>query len=65
MNLDRIEGGWKQHSGMVKGTWDTLTDDDRAGINGNRDQFEGRIQERDGYGKDQVKKELDAWSNPL
>ena len=30
-------------------------------INGNRDQLEGRIQERYGYQKDQVKKDIDDW----
>jgi len=38
-----------------------LTDDDINVINGHRDQLEGKIQERYGYGKDQIKKEIDAW----
>ena len=65
MNWDRIEGDWKQFSGKVKEKWGKLTDDDLTVINGKREQLEGKIQERYGYGKDQVKKELDAWSNSL
>jgi uncharacterized protein YjbJ (UPF0337 family) len=65
MNWDRIEGDWKQLTGKVKEKWGKLTDDDLTVINGKREQLEGKIQERYGYGKDQVKKELDAWSDSL
>lgn len=65
MNWDRIEGNWKQFSGKVKEKWGQLTDDDLARANGNREQLEGILQERYGYGKDQAKKELDSWSNSL
>ncbi len=65
MNWDRIEGNWKQFTGKVREQWGKLTDDDLAVINGQREQLEGKIQERYGYGKDQVKKELDDWSNSL
>ncbi|HML28800.1 MAG TPA: CsbD family protein [Hyphomicrobium sp.] len=65
MNWDRIEGNWKQFSGKVKEKWGQLTDDDLAQVNGNREQLEGILQKRYGYAKDQVKKELDTWSNSL
>lgn len=61
MNWDRIEGNWKQFTGKVKEKWGELTDDDLTAINGRRDQLEGKIQERYGYSKDQVKKEVDDW----
>ncbi|MFM9847202.1 MAG: CsbD family protein [Hyphomicrobiaceae bacterium] len=61
MNWDRIEGNWKQFTGKVKEKWGDLTDDDLTAINGRRDQLEGKIQERYGYSKDQVKKEVDDW----
>jgi hypothetical protein len=32
-------------------------------ITGNRQQLEGRIPERYGYAKDQVKREVDDWLN--
>ena len=65
MNWDRIEGDWKQFAGKVKEQWGKLTDDDLAVIKGKRDQLEGKIQERYGYAKDRVKKEVDDWSDSL
>ena len=65
MNWDRIEGNWKQFSGQVREKWGKLTDDDLTVVNGRREQLEGKIQERYGYGKDQVKNELDDWANSL
>ena len=38
-----------------------LTDADLDVVAGKRDQLEGRIQERYGYQKDRVKKEVDDW----
>jgi hypothetical protein len=32
-------------------------------INGKREQFEGKIQERYGTAKDQVRKDVDTWLN--
>jgi uncharacterized protein YjbJ (UPF0337 family) len=61
MDWDRVEGGWKQFTGKVKEKWGKLTDDDLTAINGRRDQLEGKIQERYGYAKDQVRREVDDW----
>jgi uncharacterized protein YjbJ (UPF0337 family) len=60
MDWDRVEGGWKQFTGKVKEKG-KLTDDDLTAINGQRDQLEGKIQERYGYAKDQVRREVDDW----
>ncbi|WP_045835978.1 CsbD family protein [Hyphomicrobium sp. 99] len=65
MNWDRVEGNWKQFAGKAKEKWGHLTDDDIAKINGKREQLEGVLQERYGYAKEQVKKEVDAWSDSL
>jgi uncharacterized protein YjbJ (UPF0337 family) len=43
--------------------WGNLTDDDLTAINGQRDQLEGKIQERYGLAKDQVRKDVDDWYN--
>ena len=61
MNWDRVEGNWKQFTGKVREKWGKLTDDDLTTINGRRDQLEGKIQERYGLAKDQVKKDVDDW----
>jgi uncharacterized protein YjbJ (UPF0337 family) len=49
----------------VKEKWGKLTDGDLAAINGNREQLEGKIQERYGHAKDVVKKEVDDWHQGL
>ena len=61
MDWDRIAGNWKQFTGKAKEQWGKLTDDDLVKVNGQREQLEGRIQERYGYTKDQVRKEVDDW----
>ena len=45
----------------MKEQWGKLTDDDLDVINGRRDQLEGKIQERYGIAKDQVKTDIDTW----
>lgn len=59
MNRDVFEGKWKQLRGDVKKFWGKLTDDDLDQINGDRDKFIGRLQERYGYSKQQAELELD------
>lgn len=49
----------------VKEKWGKLTDDDLAAINGQREQLEGRLQQRYGYAKDQTRKEIDSWFSTL
>ena len=61
MDWNRIEGNWKQFSGRFKEQWGKLTDDDLDVIKGRREQLEGKIQERYGYAKDQVRRDVDNW----
>jgi uncharacterized protein YjbJ (UPF0337 family) len=65
MNMDwnRVEGSWKQVKGVVKEKWGKLTDDDLDVINGRREQLEGKIQERYGFAKDQVRNDVDTLYN--
>ena len=65
MNWDQIQGNWKQMTGKVKEKWGKLTDDDLTVIAGKRDQLAGVLQERYGYAKEQVEKELDEFTNAL
>ena len=65
MDWNRIEDNWKQFGGRVKEKWGKLTDDDRAVINGRRDQLEGKIQERYGIAKDQARSDIDTWLRSL
>ena len=61
MDWNRVEGNWKQVKGKVKEKWGNLTDDDLTTINSKRDQLEGKIQERYGIARKQVRKDVDAW----
>ena len=61
MDWNRIEGNWKSAKGKVKEKWGQLTDDDLTQINGQRDQLEGKIQQRYGIAKDMVRKNVDEW----
>jgi uncharacterized protein YjbJ (UPF0337 family) len=61
MDWDRISGGWKEFRGKVKEKWGELTDDELTQIDGNREQLEGRIQQRYGYAKDRARQEVDEW----
>lgn len=50
----------KQMVGDVKAEWADLTDDDLAGVT-NRDQLEGKIQEKYGHAKEEVSNKIDAF----
>ena len=47
--------------GQGEGAVGRLTDDDLDVIAGQRDQLEGKIQERYGIARDQVRKDIDEW----
>ena len=61
MNLDRIEGNWKQAKGKAKEQWGKLTDDDFDVVAGRRDQLAGKIQERYGVARDEAEAQVSAW----
>ena len=61
MNWNQIEGNWKQFSGKIKEQWGELTDDDLTKIAGKREQLEGLLEKRYGLGKEEVKKQVDAF----
>jgi uncharacterized protein YjbJ (UPF0337 family) len=60
MDWNQVEGNWKQVKGNVKRQWGKLTDADLTAIDG-REELEGKIQERYGYTKDRIRKEIDDW----
>ena len=65
MDWNRIEGDWKRLKGNAKEQWGRLTDDDLAAINGRREQLEGKLQERYGYAKDRIRREIDDWASEV
>jgi uncharacterized protein YjbJ (UPF0337 family) len=65
MDWNRLEGNWKQFKGSAKEKWGKLTDDDLDVIEGRREQLEGKLQQRYGYAKDQIHKDVDDWFKTL
>ena len=61
LNDDQFSGKWKQFKGELKKKWGNFTDDDLLYIEGSRDKMEGKIQERYGDRRDEVKKWIDDW----
>lgn len=60
---DRIKGSWKQFSGKVKEEWGDLTDDEITEMNGEREQLEGKLQERYGYAREEAQRRVDDWAS--
>ena len=65
MNLDTVEGNWKQMKGTVREQWGKLTDNDLEQIAGKKDQLIGRIQERYGITRDAAQQQADQWAQTL
>jgi uncharacterized protein YjbJ (UPF0337 family) len=61
MNDDVFKGQWKQVKGEVRKRWNLLTDDDVEAVGGEMEKLEGRLQERYGWEKERIKKEIDDW----
>jgi uncharacterized protein YjbJ (UPF0337 family) len=59
MNQDTVKGHWKEIKGKLKQQWGNLTDDDIARLNGSREELEGLLQQRYGYERDRIEKEID------
>lgn len=64
MNTDILEGKWKQLKGTIRDKWGKLTDDDVDRIAGNYEKFEGTLQERYGWKKEEASKALNDWLAP-
>jgi uncharacterized protein YjbJ (UPF0337 family) len=58
MNQDILAGKWKQMRGQVKQWWGKLTDDDLDRIDGAMDKLAGTLQERYGWERDEVEREM-------
>ncbi len=58
---DKIQGNWNQLKGKMKQEYADLTDDDLLYEEGKEDEMIGRLQEKTGKTKDEVK----SWINNL
>ena len=61
MNEDQFKGKWNQVKGKVKQKYADLTDDDLLYVEGKSDELLGRLQEKTGKTKEQLKDEIDKW----
>jgi uncharacterized protein YjbJ (UPF0337 family) len=61
MNTDIIKGQWKQIKGEIQKQWGKLTNDEIDMINGDREKLEGRLQEKYGYTREQVRQEINEF----
>ncbi|SRX55639.1 CsbD family protein [Aequorivita sp. CIP111184] len=61
MNEDQFKGKWKQVKGKFKQEYADLTDDDLMYAEGKSDELLGRLQEKTGKSKEQLKDQIDKW----
>ncbi len=61
MNMDIVEGKWKEMRGKVQQQWGQLTDSDLDQISGRRTELEGGLQKRYGYTKERASREVDEF----
>ncbi len=54
----RIKGNWNQIKGKLKQNYADLTDDDLTYVEGKEDELLGRLQEKTGKSKDELKAEI-------
>lgn len=58
--IDKIKGNWNQLKGKLKQQYGELTDDDLMYQDGKEDEVLGKIQEKLGKTKDEVKNIVDS-----
>ena len=63
MNQDQVKGKWNQLKGEIKKKWSRITDDDLLEVEGDADKLAGRIQERSGDKKEDIRKWLNEQQN--
>ena len=59
MNQDQVKVKWSQLKGEIKKKWAKMTDDDLLEAEGDIDKLSGKIQERTGDRKEDIRKWLD------
>ena len=61
----RFKGKWNQLKGKAKQEWGNLTDDDLKYAEGKEDELYGRLQEKTGKSKDEIKSWFDKQMDDL
>lgn len=57
---DKLKGNWNQIKGKLKQQYADLSDDDLTYVEGKEDELIGRIQEKTGKTKEEVKNYIDS-----
>ena len=57
----QIEHDWQLFSGHVRATWEKLTGEDVAAIDGRRDSLTGKISERYSLSPEEADAQVDDW----
>jgi uncharacterized protein YjbJ (UPF0337 family) len=60
MNQDQVSGKWKQLKGAIKAKWGKMTDDDLTEAEGDMEKLAGRIQERTGDSRENIRNWLNS-----
>ncbi|MBV7394224.1 CsbD family protein [Mameliella sediminis] len=59
MDKDLIEGKWTEVKGRLREAYGVLSDDELEEARGDREQLEGKLQQRLGKSKDEARAALD------
>lgn len=59
MNSLQLKGAWNEIKGKLKQQYGDLTDDDLTYVEGQEDELLGRLQQKLGKSKEEVKKLID------
>lgn len=57
----RIKGNWNQIKGKLKQEYADLTDDDLTYAEGKEDELLGRLQEKTGKSKDELRRQINNY----
>jgi uncharacterized protein YjbJ (UPF0337 family) len=60
MNREQTRGKWDQLKGEIKRKWAKMTDNDLLEVEGDMDKLAGKIEERTGDQKEEIRRWLDA-----
>ncbi len=61
VDMDVIEGKWKELRGKIKERWGKITDHDLDQIEGKREQLAGLLQQKYGFARQRAEKEIDQF----
>lgn len=61
MNEQEFKGKWNQAKGQMKQKYADLTDDDLTYAEGKSDELLGKLQEKTGKTKEELKNEIDKY----